>query len=271
MSAPTFDSERVYTDAADGYAELSERLWPWAADGLASRMVGLPHNATVLDAGCGPGGVTLRLARLLGVRAGVTGVDVCEDMLEHARRRARAWTLSNATFQRGDMGDLAGAELPDRFDGVTAGLSLFLAPDIPATAAGLWERVAPGGRMAVSVVSEQFFTPAFYQLLDLLREAGMEDPYIPWRRIDHPDTLRAPFTQAGVADVRIEPEIRHVALDTAEDWTAIMHGTGIRALLDALDDATRAAVQAASLDRLRAQRLRSLAFGVLYAVADKPR
>ena len=271
MSTPTFDSERVYAAAAAGYAELSEQLWPWAAAGLAARVRGLPSDASVLDAGCGPGGVTVRVAELLGPRATVIGVDVCEEMLDHARQRAQARSTSSIVFQPADMNALDEADLPPSFSAVTAGLSLFLAPDIPATAAGLWRRVRPGGRLAVSVVSEQFFTPAFDQLLDTIRDTGNGLSYIPWRRVDHPDTLRAALADAGIGHVSVDVEIRQIPLSSPADWTGIMDGTGIRALLDDLDDDARRSVRAASVATLEEHARRTLAFGVLYAVADKPR
>lgn len=271
MSSHTFDAERVYTGAADGYAELSERMWSWAAAGVATRLRGLPAEANILDAGCGPGGVTVRTARLLGDRAHVTGIDVTEGMLLHARAQARAWGTRNTAFVRADMNALDDADLAPTYTAVSAGLSLFLAPDITATAAGLWQRVAPGGRLVVSVVSEQFFSPAFDHLLDVLAQAGHDDLDVPWQRVDHPETLRAALTAAGIDSLSVDAEIRQVALETPADWLQIINGTGIRALLDDLADEVRSEVVAASRRWLEARRIRTLAFGVLFATADKPR
>jgi SAM-dependent methyltransferase len=271
MAAAVFDSRRVYSAAAGRYAEASERMWGWAAAGLAAQIGDLPTRADVLDAGCGPGGVTVRLARLLGPDARITGVDVSDEMLARAREQACNWGVENVSFECGDITALEACALPGAsFDAVTAGLSLFLAPDPTATAAGLWRRVRPGGRMAVSVVGEQFFCPAFDHLLLILTDAyGGEPPYIPWRRVDHPDTLRAVLEQAGIPAPELRVEIRQVPLDQPDDWRDIMLGTGIRSLLEGLDDDTRAEVERASIDHVEEQRWRTLAFGVIFAWADK--
>jgi SAM-dependent methyltransferase len=271
MPVETFDSEHVYTAAAGRYAEISERRWSWAAEGLVHRLGELPAAAETLDVGCGPGGVSVRLARRIGPGGTVTAFDISGEMLARARENARSWGVQNVRFQRGDMDACDSNGGPDSYEAVTAGLSLFLASDIPAAAAGLWRRVRPGGRLAVSVVCEQFFAPAFDQLLGSLRDAyGGELPYIPWRRVDHPDTLRETLVSAGVARPAIDVEIRQVVLDEPTDWQDIMLGTGIRSLLDGLDPATRRDVEQSSIESVQAQGLRTLAFGVIYAVAEKP-
>jgi SAM-dependent methyltransferase len=272
MAVATFDSESVYDAAAGGYAEISERLWSWASAGLVAGLRDLPPNASVLDAGCGPGGVSVRLARRLGPGGTVTALDISEEMLVRARENARSWGARNVVLQRGDMTALDGCGLSDSYDAVTAGLSLFLAPDIAAAAAGLWRRVRAGGQLAVSVVAEQFFSPAFDELLAALTEAyGVESLYIPWRRVDHIDSLKAALEQGGIASPEIRVEVRQVPLEHPSDWQAIMLGTGIRSLLDGLDGTARAEVEQGSIEQLASQGLRTLAFGVIYAVAHKPR
>jgi hypothetical protein len=130
--------------------------------------------------------------------------------------------------------------------------------------------VRPGGQLAVSVVAEQFFTPAFDQLLGALTDAcGRGLPDIPWKRVDHPLTLKAALEDAGIPRPEIAVEIRQVPLDYPSDWQEIMLGTGIRFLLDELDERTRGEVERASSEQVYT-RSRTLAFGVIYAVANKP-
>lgn len=56
----------------------------------------------VLDVGCGPGSITLGLAKRIP-QGTVTGLDMSEDVLGKARRLADEQGASNVRFQRGDV------------------------------------------------------------------------------------------------------------------------------------------------------------------------
>jgi len=71
-------------------------------------VMGVPPGATILDAGCGPGEHSIRVARL-GRR--VYAIDISEAMLEEARRRVESAGVGHMVqFQRQDLTRL---ELPD--------------------------------------------------------------------------------------------------------------------------------------------------------------
>ena len=72
----------------------------------------------VVDLGCGPADVTVRLARALPA-ARLTAVDGSEEMLALARKKIRAARLSSRITLR--LGRLPGVELPDHsFDAVSS-------------------------------------------------------------------------------------------------------------------------------------------------------
>jgi ubiquinone/menaquinone biosynthesis C-methylase UbiE len=60
-------------------------------------------GARVLDVGCGFGDVTSTLARAVGPRGSVSGVDVAERFVESARADAKRGGLGNARFFRADV------------------------------------------------------------------------------------------------------------------------------------------------------------------------
>jgi ubiquinone/menaquinone biosynthesis C-methylase UbiE len=71
----------------------------------------------VLDVGCGFGDTAMKLARLVGPKGKVVGVDCCDAFLETAEKEAQASGLRNIRFLRGD----AEISLPfDAFDFVFA-------------------------------------------------------------------------------------------------------------------------------------------------------
>jgi tRNA A58 N-methylase Trm61 len=59
-------------------------------------------GARVLDVGCARGETTLDLARLVGAKGSVVGIDACESRLAIARREARTVDARNVSFIRGD-------------------------------------------------------------------------------------------------------------------------------------------------------------------------
>ena len=102
---------------------------------------------TVLDVACGPGNVTRSLARAVGARGLVVGLDASPDMLDRAVRDTPYGTYGNVEYVRGDAVRLPFR--PEGFDSVCcwAGLHLF---DEPFRALAHMVRVlAPGGRLAI--------------------------------------------------------------------------------------------------------------------------
>lgn len=78
-----------------------------------------PHvqpGMRVLDVGCGPGSITLDLARLVGARGTVLGVDSSAQVIETARTAAVQAGVSNVEFRVGDAYDPS----PKRWDVVHA-------------------------------------------------------------------------------------------------------------------------------------------------------
>jgi ubiquinone/menaquinone biosynthesis C-methylase UbiE len=128
----------------DYYHPVAERLYDRAvADMLAwLRPV---RGETVLDAGCGPGVHSVRVARA-GFR--VCAIDVSDTMLRHARRRVAAAGLADrVTFERQDLTRLGFADGSFR-----AAFSWGVVIHIPEAARALDELarvLAPGGRLAL--------------------------------------------------------------------------------------------------------------------------
>lgn len=102
----------------------------------------------VLDIGCGAGGITLHLARRHGA-AHVTGFDVEEPVIAHARRRAEAAGLSGrVAFVQAAPGPLPFADAS--FDVVFSKDALLHVPDKDALFSEIFRVLRPGGAFAAS-------------------------------------------------------------------------------------------------------------------------
>lgn len=82
---------------------------------------GITAGMKVLEVGCGAGDVALLLAKMIGPRGTIVGVDRNPAILETARERVQAAGLTNVSFISGNIFTVA---LDDDFDAVVGRLIL---------------------------------------------------------------------------------------------------------------------------------------------------
>lgn len=156
-----------------GLAEEGADSWEAIADGWAERVrtdtdfsrklvLDAPHLARlgdvegnrILDAGCGEG----RFSRMLAERgAKVTGLDLSERMIEHARKAEGDHPL-HIEYYILDMCDLSVFE-DESFDVVVAYLSIIDVEDYERATAEIARVLKPGGQFLFSVVHPCFYPP----------------------------------------------------------------------------------------------------------------
>lgn len=107
---------------------------------------GIGPGMRVLDVGCGPGDVSLRLAAIVGPGGQVTGLDRDDASLVRARERARAEGVGNVEFVSGDLD--ATILPPGSFDAVVGRRVLMYLPDPRRSLRALGGVLRPGGVIA---------------------------------------------------------------------------------------------------------------------------
>jgi len=96
------------TPAADRYTHghdesvLRSHRWRTAENSAAFLLPHLASGAEVLDVGCGPGTISVDLARLV-YPGRVTGIDVAEEVVEAARRDCSGIAGTDVAFAVGDV------------------------------------------------------------------------------------------------------------------------------------------------------------------------
>ena len=143
-----------------------ERAGPLCGPVLQSafRSLRLPPGSRGIDIGCGIGLSTMLLAEATQPGGAVTGVDIFDEVLEHARARTRNHPLAGSiSFQQGDMHSLPFER--NAFDwACSVDCVGYPAGDFPAVLKELTRIVRPGGRIALLAWSSQQLLPGHTML-----------------------------------------------------------------------------------------------------------
>jgi ubiquinone/menaquinone biosynthesis C-methylase UbiE len=181
----------------------------------------VPHpGERVLELACGPGGVGLAAARLVGPAGEVVVSDVAAEMTAIAAARAAALRLANVRPLTLDLDDLAQPD--ETYDVVLCREGLMFAFD-PARALAEMRRVLrPGGRVAVAVWGPRARNPWLSIVFDVVGAVlgtpvpppGIPGPFA----LDDPDRLGRLLIGAGLADVVVDEVPVPLHDDSFDAW-----------------------------------------------------
>jgi len=119
-------------------------------------LLDLRPGMSVLDAGCGPGRLTIPLAERAGPGGTVTAMDLQEGMLQEVEKRAQKAGLTNIRYLRAGIGE--GKLGPGQFDRAVLITVIGEIPDREAALRELFAAMKPGG---VLLVEETIRDPHF--------------------------------------------------------------------------------------------------------------
>lgn len=219
------DSQRQDWNRVAGGWEKWDRFFDEQMAFLNHRLVAdarLRSGLRVLDLGSGTGYPALLGAQTVGPSGSVIGIDLAEQMLDVARRKATALGLTNTTFHTGDVATLPfGAA---SFDAVTSRFCLMFLPEIPSAIIGIARMLKPGGWIAAAVWSTPEKNPYLRIPMDAIKqliELPPPDPSTPGIfRLANPGDLAEMLHHAGFADVCDQEFIADVRFPSALEYIA---------------------------------------------------
>jgi ubiquinone/menaquinone biosynthesis C-methylase UbiE len=179
----------------------------------------------VLDLGSGTGYPALLGARTVGPNGNVVGLDLAEQMLAVARRKATSQGLTNVTFRPGDATTLPFEA--NSFDTVTSRFCLMFLPEIPKAAAEIVRVLRPGGWVAAAVWSAPEKNPSIGLSMEAIKsviELPPPDPTAPGIfRLATPGDLAGMLQQAGLVDVTDHEFLAEWSYASADEYyTSLM-------------------------------------------------
>jgi len=160
----------------------------------------------VLDLGSGTGYPAIPAAQRVGPNGHVTGLDLAEEMLEVARRKAEKLGLTHVTFQQADVASLSFEA--GRFDAVTSRFCLMFLPHLDKTLREMHRVLKPGGAAAAAVWAVREKNPYITLPMGVLKEyieMPPVDPTVPGIfYLERPGDLLGRMKAAGFTELREE-------------------------------------------------------------------
>ena len=190
---------------------------------LNHRLVGdarLRAGLHVLDLGSGTGYPALLTAQTVGASGSVIGIDLAEQMLDAATRKAAELKLSNVTFQTGDVTTLPFEAAS--FDAVITRFCLMFLPEIPKAVAEIARVLKQDTWVAAAVWSAPEKNPYLKIPMDTIKqfmELPPLDPSAPGIfRLAKPGELATMLQEAGFSDISEHEFLGDVRFAAADQY-----------------------------------------------------
>jgi SAM-dependent methyltransferase len=230
------DEGEHWAEFADRYDSAAVRL-----NAAYLRAVPLAAADTVLDIGCGAGGLALEVAPSV---ESVLGVDLSSQMLAVAAKRAAARGVLNVEFVRAD----AQTHKFDagRFDLAISGMGVMFFDDPVAAFRNIATAIKPGGTICFAAwraLQENEWLMAIRGALALGRDLPVPPLQAPTPfSLSDPDRTRSLLADAGLRDVALAPlDEPMIPGADADDAFAFVRQIGmVKGLTETLDDEQRA-------------------------------
>lgn len=203
---PSDPEWQAVAGAWDRYRERVFTMMRPASDWLVNEIDPQPGQ-TILELAAGPGETGFLAAERVGETGRLISSDLMPEMLEAARRGAKAKGLTNIEFRVIDAEDI---DLPDgSVDGALSRFGIMLLTEPGKALAGVSRVLRPGSRFAYAVMGRPDQNPWMSMPGMALVQSGHEPPFNPFGpggpfSLADPDANRALLAGAGFSAVTVD-------------------------------------------------------------------
>ncbi len=229
----------------------------------------LNPGARVLDVACGTGASAIPAAEMVGNQGQVIGVDIANNLMALARKKADQKNLSNITFQWGDMTNLEFEE--ESFDAVVCVFGIFFVKEMEEQISKLWRLVRSGGKLAITTWGPNIFAPIYSIWNEAIKQhrPDLFSAFNPWDRITTPEAVKKLLVDGGANNVEVKAENSLQKLENPEDWWKIAMGSGLRWSIEQMKSDEAQCIRQSNLKWIRDRNIDTVETNVIYAVAQK--
>ncbi|MCP5504205.1 MAG: methyltransferase domain-containing protein [Chlamydiales bacterium] len=157
-----FSSKRIHLPCPSWLGWLIERDNPFTKTNRANEIIAqlnLKSGMKILDAGCGPGRLTIPAAKKVGPSGEVTALDIQEEMLTKVKKKATDEKLENIRLLKAVLGE--NQLTPNQFDCALLVTVLGEIPNQQAALKEIYTSLKPGGILSIT---EVIFDPHFQRM-----------------------------------------------------------------------------------------------------------
>ena len=258
----------TYNAASDYFDDPACEFWSIYGRKTVERLH-LNLGARVLDVACGTGASAIPAAEIVGDRGQVIGVDIADNLIALARKKAEQKNLSNITFQWDDMTNLE--FVAESFDAVVCVFAIFFVQEMEEQINKLWRLVRPGGKLAITTWGQNIFAPIYSIWNKILKQhrPDLLSTFHPWDRITTPEAVKRLLVDGGANNIKVEVENSLQKLENPEDWWKIAMGSGLRWSIEQMKSDEAQYIREANLEWIRDRQIDTIETTVIYAVAQK--
>ncbi len=241
--------QRYGWDYSSPYYEKGWQKQLWPAQERLLEASNLEQGEKVLDISCGTGLVTFPIAKAVGEKGSVTGIDLSEKMIEKASEEAENRGYPNISFQHMDAEEL---DLPDSsFDIAVNSLGLMYYPDPDKALQEMYEVVKPGGR-ATALVWGHRNACGWAEIFPIVDRRVQSDVCPLFFQLGTGQTLSKTFENAGFN--KVESDRFNVTLRYETDEEAIISaflGGAVAMAYRKFDDQTKEEVHTEYIESIK--------------------
>jgi SAM-dependent methyltransferase len=187
------------------HRERFESMIAPVGDALLSQ-AGYRFDERVLDVGCGAGATSIEIARQVGPRSNVMGLDISPTLIAAAERRAQRSGLGNLSFRCGDAATVSLPEAP--FDRLFSRFGLMFFNDAPAAFSHLRGFLRGAGRLDFCVWAAPRDNGWVAEMLAVFARSIDLPPRVPRTpgpfALEEPEYVRELLSAGGFGSLRIE-------------------------------------------------------------------
>jgi ubiquinone/menaquinone biosynthesis C-methylase UbiE len=220
---------QVFNAASQSYDCASLQFFKQSAEHLV-KLLSLKGNEKIFYVATGTGHCALEAARKVPL-GDVYGIDIADEMIASARKKAFEENLVNVKFLQMDIESLSDT-LPS-FDYATCGFVLFFLDDMVKAIKCIASKVKQNGVIAFTSFDENFLSPFIKQFTIDLAGVGISIPANS-QRLSTKEQCEQLMVDANLEMIGVYHQDHSFKITSANEWWDLVMGSALRGWVSAV-------------------------------------